>query len=98
MNYGYYYTPCFDGNKPDDTDPDTGIVYPGSPTKEPGVDLGAGTVLSGGLPSGMTVLKYDDDLTRCVVKLNAVVPPLVSWVEKTSGEVLADYPGLPGVI
>ncbi|MDB4278955.1 hypothetical protein N9917_05075 [Deltaproteobacteria bacterium] len=98
MNFAYYYTPCFAGNKPDDVHPDTGTVYPGGYTKEPGVDLGEGTVLSGGLPPGMSVLKYDDDLTRCVVKLNAVVPPLFGWVPKTSVEVLSDYPGLPGVI
>lgn len=98
MGFRYYYTPCFAGNRPDAVNPDTSEVFPGGWTKEPGIDTGGGAELPAAQPPGMSVLKYDDGLTRCVVKLRDFVPPLVGWTEKTSAEVLIDYPGLPGVI
>jgi hypothetical protein len=93
MAYRYFYAPCYDGPPLDVT---------GSPTagttKEPGKNTGAGTVFVFDQPHGMVILQYDDPLSRCVVRLVDTSPQLPGWVNKTSGEVLADYPGLPGVV
>jgi hypothetical protein len=94
MAFAYYYTPCFIGERPD---PDTGEPD-GSPVKEPGMDPGEGTEPVPFMPSGVGILKWDDPLTRCVVRVPFHTSVYPGWVPKTSGEVLADYPGLNGVI
>jgi len=93
MAYRYYYAPCFKGFVPDENgDPSTLEV------KQPGKDIGAGTVYAPNMPIGTKPLKYDDPILRVVVRLAASTPPLAGWVEKTPAEVLVDYPGLPGVV
>jgi hypothetical protein len=94
MTFAYYYTPCFTGQT---TDPDSGDPV-GPPFKVPGADFGEGTVEVAHTPAGMVPLIYDDPNTRCVVRVPATTNALMGWVSKTSGEVLADYPGLNGVI
>ena len=92
MAYRYYYAPCFKGFVPDENgDPSTLEV------KQAGRDLGAGTVYAPAPPLGSKPLHYDDPILRVVVRLDAATPPLPGWEEKTSAEVLTDYPGLPGV-
>jgi hypothetical protein len=94
MTSCYYYTPCFTGQH---IDPETGD--PSGPfTKEPGVDTGSGVELPPTRTLGLSVLKYDDPLNRCVVRVPIHTLALQGWVPKTAGEVLWDYPGLPGVI
>ena len=93
----YYYAPCFVGNPPGSTDPDTGDTYTPDIVKQPGKDIGGGPVFLSNLPAGMVVLKYDDPETRCVVRM-ATASGRPGWVYKTASEVLADYPGLPGVV
>jgi hypothetical protein len=94
MTFAYYYTPCFVGQHPD---PETGDPS-GEIAKEPGMDQGDGTELIPTRPLGLAAIKYDDPLTRCVVRVPVHTPAFPGWVPKTPEEVLADYPGLPGVI
>ena len=94
MGYRYFYTPCYNGPPIDSV---TGLPSEGT-TKEPGQDTGTGTEYVSPQPHGSTVLKYDDGLMRCVVRLLNTSAERPGWILKTSGEVLADYPGLPGVI
>jgi hypothetical protein len=96
MTYAYYYTPCFVGQH---LDPETGDPA-GDVVMEPGMDQGGevGIEFIPERPSGLGILKYDDPLTRCVVKVPVHTLTFPGWVPKTAGEILADYPGLPGVI
>ena len=87
MTYSYFYTPCFEGS-PEESVP---------PVTLPGQDSGSGTEFLQAVP-GMTILKYDDSPLRCVLRVPFGTYARPGWVLKTSGEVLADYPGLPGVV
>jgi len=71
-------------------------------TTAPGKDTGGG--LESGLDAigpGVKALTLDEGQSpaRFVLQLHDDYnTPAPGWVQKTSGEVLADYPGLPGVI
>jgi len=89
----YYYTPLFDGEyfQPD---PETEELVSAGTTREPGTDSGNGAEKMD-MPSGLSVLKYDDTTSRCIVKTN-VAQTIAGWAEKTKEEVLSDYPELSG--
>ena len=93
----YFYTPIYEGPQgPSATDPETGIEHIPSTGKSPGV-MGVGQVVEWvEMPSGMTVLKRDEDEGRFVLRMTGR-PALAGWTEKSSAEVLADYPDLQGV-
>jgi len=92
----YFYTPIYEGPQgPTLTDPETGIEYSPDSGKSPGKDEGSGVEWVEPY-SGMTVLKRDEAESRFVLKM-ATRPAVPGWVEKSSAEVLADYPDLPGV-
>jgi len=86
----YFYTPIYEGPLgPPESDPE-----PGS-GKSPGVngDSGVEWVQP---PSGLAVLKRDEVEGRFVLRLGTR-SALSGWDEKSSAEVLTDYPGLQGV-
>ncbi|MDB4278135.1 hypothetical protein N9917_00895 [Deltaproteobacteria bacterium] len=92
MTFSYYYTPCFSGPVPDENgDPTDTLV------KMPGIDTGSGVEYMGEALVGTTILKYDDAETRCVVKASSSTDA-PGWAPKSTGQVLTDYPGLPGVV
>lgn len=92
----YFYTPIYEGPLgPSATDPDTGIEFVPASGKSPGIDNGSGPEWVE-LPSGLTMLRRDEVESRFVLKM-VTRPAIPGWVEKSSAEVLADYPGLTGV-
>jgi hypothetical protein len=94
MAYRYYYTPHYSGPALDDA----GDPIPDTSVTAPGQDTGSGAEYAPSMPATGQALKYDVGASRCVVRLREDVPPLAGWVQKTSGDVLTDYPGLPGVL
>jgi hypothetical protein len=77
----YFYTP----------------LYSEADNAQPGVDTGSGVEDIEDMPISMNVLKYDEGLDRCVIKVPYGTVRRYGWLPKHAGEVLADYPDLPGV-
>jgi hypothetical protein len=84
----YYYTPLWAGDVPN-ADPD----LPGHPVTAPGMVDGAATVQADPMPTGISLVHYDDVTPRCVVAV-AEAQTISGWAEETKAQVDADYPGV----